>query len=807
MSKPVLIKPAFAFAFTLLCSSCAVNQTSVPDEATLKIVRDHYGTAHVYAQSTFDLFYGYGFAVAQDRLFQMEMARRSTQGTVAEVLGKEFVAFDTQTRALFSPSSIKNQMQALSAEDRDVFEGYAAGINHWLKEVKREPQKHQPQEFTQFNFEPSSWTAYDVAMIFVGTMVNRFGDYNTELENLQILRKLEVSHGEATAKKIFNDLNPRFTSGTPTTISEQDWQRPTALVSTPRVSFPQDSNAARIAPYKGSTGFSNCYVLGPDKASGANAILVNGPQFGWYVPAYVYSIGLHGAGFDLVGNTPFAYPAVAFGHNADFSWGSTWGAGDIVDLFQHQLNPDNVEQYLYKGEYRNFEQRSETIKVSGDQDQEIVVRRSVHGQITNWDPDNAIAHSKRRAWDGLELQAMLSWMHSTKSSNTEDWFAWAEKMPLNINWYYADRSGDIAYAFTGHYPERNAQHDNRIPMPGDGSMDWLGTQDFANNPHAVNPASGYIANWNNKPAQGVLNPDEFWYSWSSADRVDYLQESIESKKKMSADDAWGLIESSSYADINAKYFLPLIDAASTTSQDQRLIEANNLLQSWDKHSRDANDDGYFDTAATLIFRALLRQLIHDVLADDLGDAFAWFEDTGYPSPGKPTGSGLNISASLKTLLEALNKRGQYDFLNGDTSEEIIAASLAKVLKTLAVEQSTEGRTRMSDWRLANAPRPFTHKNFMGIPQTSEKAAMLGPIEQNRGTENNMTVLNKDRIVAYEVLPPGNSGFINQKGERSEHFDDQFEMYNGFDKKRMWFYSEDVEANAASKELITPTRRQ
>jgi len=60
----------------------------------IKIVRDEYGMPHIYANDTWHLFYGYGYVVAQDRLFQMEMARRSTQGTVAEVLGKDFVKFD-----------------------------------------------------------------------------------------------------------------------------------------------------------------------------------------------------------------------------------------------------------------------------------------------------------------------------------------------------------------------------------------------------------------------------------------------------------------------------------------------------------------------------------------------------------------------------------------------------------------------------------------------------------------------------------------------------------------------------------------
>ena len=37
---------------------------------------------HIYANDTRGLFYGYGYAVAEDRLFQMEMARRSVLGTV-----------------------------------------------------------------------------------------------------------------------------------------------------------------------------------------------------------------------------------------------------------------------------------------------------------------------------------------------------------------------------------------------------------------------------------------------------------------------------------------------------------------------------------------------------------------------------------------------------------------------------------------------------------------------------------------------------------------------------------------------------
>ncbi len=337
--------------FALLSIAACTHQPNSNSivAGSVEILRDEYGTAHVYGDTVYDVFFGYGYAVAQDRLFQMDMARRSAVGTVAEVLGADYAAFDEQTRHLFSPESIRKQLNALEKDDLAVFEGYAAGMNAWLEQIKQNRDTLLPLEFTQFNFVPGEWSAYDVAMVFVGTMVNRFGDYNTELDNARILNILANKHGEETAKSIFDDLNPRYTEGTPTSISARDWQlRETAINPVAPSAISTHAGSVRMSPSAPSaiaTGFSNCFVLGPDKANGANSILVNGPQFGWYVPAYVYSIGLHGAGFDMVGNTPFAYPVILFGHNADIAWGSTWGAGDIVDLFELNLNPDNTNQY------------------------------------------------------------------------------------------------------------------------------------------------------------------------------------------------------------------------------------------------------------------------------------------------------------------------------------------------------------------------------------------------------------------------------------------------------------------------------
>ena len=80
--------------------------------------------------------------------------------------------------------------------------------------------------------------------------------------------------------------------------------------------------------------------------------------------------------------------------------------------------------------------------------------------------------------------------------------------------------------------------------------------------------------------------------------------------------------------------------------------------------------------------------------------------------------------------------------------------------------------------------------------------MVAPIEQNRGTENNMIVMQRDAIVAWEVAPPGQNAFIGPDGNRSGHYADQFEMYHQFGRKRVWFYAADVESNKQSETILT-----
>ena len=795
---------AVCFLAVLLISGCAALQTDQRAQNEVVIKRDNYGVPHIYAQTVYGLFYGYGYAIAQDRLFSMEMARYSGQGRVSEFLGEKYIDFDKKTRANYKPESIKTQLGSLSQQDKDVFSGYAAGINAYLEQAGKQPEALMPRQFSEFGFEPQAWTAFDVAMVFVGSMVNRFGDFNTELANLHILKTLEKQHGKEKGRQIFNQIIPQTVQGTPTTIAADEWNVSSRQIG--EFLSKTDSTPAFITDHVldypdrlHASAFSNMVIIGKKKAQGADAIMMNGPQFGWYTPSYVYSIGLHGAGFDLVGNTPYGYPAILFGHNKHISWGSTWGAGDLIDVYQEKLNPQNPEQYFFQGKYIPMEKRKEVINAKDGQDVELWVYRTVHGPVINMDAVNHVAFAKKRTWEGLEIATLLGWMHSARATDYKDWLKQTERSALNINMYYAVDKGNIGYVFTGKYPDRKPGHDNRLPVSGQGEMEWEGIHSFDYNPKVYNPEQGYIVNWNNRPAQGVLNPDMFWYSWSKADRVEVLMDAVQSKEKLSADEVWDLIRTSSVADVNAKYFIPFIVQAAGRTENGDVKKAAQALGAWDHLSKDVDKDGRYDELSTAVFRTFLPIMLDETLEDDLGDIFKFFASAGYPTPQKPMTSSLNIQIGVKTIVESMldSKSDAYDFFNGEKPEDVVLRAMEKTVQSLEKRFGPD----MDYWRLPSGPVVFTSKNFLGIPQSGVDEEQKLSLAMNRGTENDMIVFSSRTIEGYEVTPPGQSAFISQNGVKSQHYDDQLQMYADFTKKRMWLYPQDVENNKESEIVL------
>ena len=134
----------------------------------LTLYRDNYGVPHVFADDNYGAYFGYGYAVATDRLFQMEMLKRTAQGRVAEVLGVDYLELDIKLRTQYDRALVRAQVEALNPRDREILEGYAAGFNARLDELEASENPDLPKPFYDYGVEPSRWSAFDVASIFVG---------------------------------------------------------------------------------------------------------------------------------------------------------------------------------------------------------------------------------------------------------------------------------------------------------------------------------------------------------------------------------------------------------------------------------------------------------------------------------------------------------------------------------------------------------------------------------------------------------------------------------------------------------------
>ncbi|MGE6480148.1 penicillin acylase family protein [Psychrobacter namhaensis] len=818
----------------LIMTSFVASGSALADDITIK--RDEYGTPHIYANSTYELFYGYGYSIAQDRLYSLDMARRTGTGKVSEVLGAEFIDFDKQIRGNYWPWSVQDQVKNASKEERDVLDGYAAGINAWISRINEQPDTLMPKEYIVQGVKPQAWTGYDVAMVFVGSMIYRFGDYNTELDNAALLEALIEKHGESTGREIFNTLLSLDLPDAPTTIPIGDWdpakrenknlnsqpvlkgavtpetlrqaaRAPTNFIRDDGTALPReqwrDANITALSKYGPSAlryeAASNMAVLGPEKLNGAKSVMLNGPQFGWYQPAYNYSIGLHGAGFDVAGNTIYGYPSIMFAHNGQIAWGATWGAGDQVDLFRETINPDNNTQYKYKGVWKDMEVSEQIIDVKDGDSVPFTAYRTVHGPVVARDAENNLAYSQQRAWSGSELGTLESWVSIMKAQNFDEFKTAASKSAVNVNLYYADAEGDIGYIFGGHYPKRAEGHDGRIPVSGEGEMDWQGIMPFETNPQVLNPSNSMILNWNNRPAEGFPSPDQYWYSWMLADRVKVMSDEFNTKDSFTSDEVWDvMVEHASFEDVNAGEMIPFIlKAVKSLPKNDPRHKLAAQLQDWNQMLEDKDGDGKYDHPGAVIMQTWLTQFLTQTFDDTLPEPYGEiFSNAGYPGPEVTTASGQNISVGAKVLHYNLSGKG-YDFLNGKPDAAILSA-----LDATNKELSKAYGNNMSSWLAPVGIIRYSHKNFRGIPQTLLAQEQDTAIAMNRGTENNMTVFTEDGVKAWETVPPGQSGFIAPDGTTTAHYNDQTDEYADLDRKRVWFTDEEVNANTIYTQTLS-----
>ena len=279
---------------------------------------------------------------------------------------------------------------------------------------------------------------------------------------------------------------------------------------------------------------------------------------------------------------------------------------------------------------------------------------------------------------------------------------------------------------------------------------------------------------------------------------------------MDAEDMWSLLKPTSLADVNARYFLPVLQQAVVTlpADDARkgLVAA---LQNWDGMNADDNRDGVYDHAAPAILDAWLGAMLKATFADEVpADFMRYFGATGYPTPDRPPAGSINVQVGTKLLYQVLRGKSasvpqQHDFLNGRDALDVVREALGQAADKLAKDY---GGVAPAGWKVPVARLRYFTNNFMGVPQALDVEVAHTHVVMNRGTENNMVALGRGPVKAWDVMGPGQSGFIDAQGMRSQHYANQLELFDTFGRKALPWSARDVQRETQSVErLVLPKR--
>ena len=126
--------------------------------APVRVVRDRWGVPHIYARNQDDLFFAQGFVQAQDRLFQMDLWRRSVQGRLSEVLGSNFLERDAMTRRMQYRGDMRAEWASYGPDTEAIAIAFVRGVNAWVDIALEQ----LPEEFTHAGWRPERWKAEDL---------------------------------------------------------------------------------------------------------------------------------------------------------------------------------------------------------------------------------------------------------------------------------------------------------------------------------------------------------------------------------------------------------------------------------------------------------------------------------------------------------------------------------------------------------------------------------------------------------------------------------------------------------------------
>jgi penicillin amidase len=598
----------------------------------VSIRRDERGIPYIEAKNDEDLAFAQGYATASDRLWQMDLFRRTERGELAEVLtaGPNNIALeqDKQHRTLGFAYVADAEVAQASPQARAVLEAYARGVNAYIATLDA---RSLPPEFQILQYRPKPWTSADSLLI-----LKLFFEALSSTWRLDLMREalaglpeekragLMPAYSPLDVLVVGKDVKKPKTTNKQFSLPFDSWPRE-SLNALQRNQSIADHSLARVGFYAEGLAASNNWVVSGKRTTTGKPLLANDPHLMASAPSIWHMVHLSAPGMRVAGVTAPGLPGVIIGHNEHIAWGFTSVGPDVQDLYVEKFDSANRKRYMTPAGWRDAEIRREEIKVrkgfaDGTTDtvsHEVTVTR--HGPIVFERAD------KRYAVRWTALDPKLSNPEATHLMNrARNWKEFSTavksfKAPAQ-NIVYADVEGHIGYHMAGVVPIRKSG-DGSVPY--DGSTDageWVSYVPTEKLPQLYDPPSGMIVTANQRIV-GTDYPYFLTHAWAQPYRARRIFDLLNEKPKLSADDYRRIL-----GDVYSIGYVSFArDIAKTLRKDlkpdeTKLAASLDAIEKWDGQ---VNAES---TVAPLLFqmRAAFRsRVLTAALGEELVKMFGW----------------------------------------------------------------------------------------------------------------------------------------------------------------------------------------
>jgi acyl-homoserine-lactone acylase len=562
--REFVVRSSLLLVATLLVSSSVFATEDAPGE-TVRILRDPWGVPHVIATTDYGAAYGYGQALAQDRLEEALSAYFTALGRRTEIDGVDALRFDRTQRLLRLAEDVEKDWPSVEGFPRDIACGFAAGMNDWMEA--------HPDRVPEWGEKIEPWWPLALARL------------------IPFLAQLQVANGEVAG------LAP-----------------PLSIL---------------IIDEAGTHFGSNGWAVSPKKTEKGKAFLGMDPHLPWHHEFLFHETHLRGATFEVAGGALMGLPLPVVGRGQRVAWSWTWNWTDHADVYRLTLDPEDPERYLFDGKSVPFESEKAVVRLAGGERREELLRYSVHGPVTWHDPEKGLAVAYRMTAFGLTGAFEQFCDLVRADSVTEIDRAMEKLRIVHFNLVAADSTGSIELAWGGRIPRRPEGIDARKPLDGTTSSTLWDAEDvvpWKDLPRMRDPATGFVQNCNNVPdkttgtdedprassfPKGVVLPNLVDDS-----RAWYLRKRLREMEKMTEEQALALLTDGTVIPFPALRSLLAIawrDHGKSFPQSEAVRGNVELLLSWDGKP-------VASSPAPTIFNLWMANYVGIFVADPLLDA-------------------------------------------------------------------------------------------------------------------------------------------------------------------------------------------